>query len=180
MLRTDKPIYKAILVFNLLLIVAAVVLSVIGMSGEGATITRILSAVIKMLGLLFAGFYIILGYRKDAAKYYKIFGLLYMLSIVAGIISCLSNTFSITMIICEVLIIVDVFALIFVKDLGKTKSFVICAILVSLQIVLTALAYSESDPSIVKINTFIGIDFACLFGIMTYAKYLDKAERGTK
>ena len=180
MLRTDKPIYKVILVFNLLLIAAAVVLSIIGICGEGATATRIISAVIRLVALLFAGFYILSGYRKDAAKYYKLFGIMYMLVIVLGIITCLSNTPTVPSVICYVLLIIGIFALAFVKDLGRTKSLVICAALVLLQIALAVLVYLEGDPTIVKINMFMGIDLACLYGIMTYAKYLDKTERGTK
>ena len=180
MLRTDKPIYKVILVFNLLLIAAAVVLSIIGICGEGATATRIITTVIRLVALLFAGFYILSGYRKDAAKYYKLFGFLYMLTMVSGIISGIFNTTSALNVICDVLIVIGILALAFAKDLGRTKSFVICAVLVVLQIVLVLLVYFAGDPAVVKIISFIGIDLACLYGIMTFAKYLDKAERGTK
>ena len=180
MLRTDKPIYKVILVFNLLLIAAAVVLSIIGICGEVATAIRIISTVIRLLALLFAGFYILSGYSKDAAKYYKLFGIVYLLSTVLGLISCISNTPTVLSVICYVLTIIGILALAFAKDLGKTKSFIICAVLVVLQIALTVSVYLQADPAIVKINMFISIDLACLFGIMTYAKYLDKAERGTK
>ena len=179
MLRTDKPIYKAILVFNLLLIAAAVVLSVIGLNGDGTTITRIISVILRLLTLIFAGYYILSGYIKDAAKYLKLFGILYMSSMAVQMISCLTNTAFTMDIIINVLIILCIFALAFAKDLGKTKSFAICAILVILHIVWTVVVYSEGDPTIVKINMFMGIDLACLYGIMTYAKYLDKAERGT-
>ena len=179
MLRTDKPIYKVILVFNLLLIVAAVVLTIIGICGEGGT-PRIISAIFRLAALLFAGFYILFGYSKDAAKYYKIFGIMYMLVIVLGMISGIFDTTSVPIIICDVLIVIGILALTFAKDLGKKISFIICAVLVLLQIALTVLIYFEGDPTIVKINMFIGIDLACLYGIMTYAKYLDKAERGTK
>ena len=181
MLRTDKPIYKVILVFNLLLITIAVVLSVITLSSDGATVTRILSAITKLAALLFAGFYIILGYRKNAAKYYKIYGFLYMLSAFLSIITCIINPpLAVVNIICYTLIIIGALALVFVKDLGKTKALTISGIIVLLQIVCAIFAYIEGDPTIVKINIFMLLDLACLFGIMTYAKYLDKAERGTK
>ena len=180
MLRTDKPIYKVILVFNLLLITIAVVLSVITLSGDGATVTRILSAITKLVALVFAGFYIILGYRKNAAKYYKIFGFLYMISIVFAIIACISNTPAVVDIICYSLSVIGALVLIFVKDFGKAKALATCGVLVLLQIVSAIFSYIEGDPTIVKINVFMLLDLACLFGIMTYAKYLDKDERGTK
>ena len=180
MLRTDKPIYKVILVFNLLLIAAAVALSVIGICGEVATAIRIISTVIRLLALLYAGFYILSGYRKDAAKYFKIFGILYLFSTVLGLISCISNTPTVLSVIFYVLSIIAILALAFAKDLGKAKSFVLCGILVALQIALSVSVYLQADPAIVKINMFISMDLACLFGIMTYAKYLDKTERGTK
>ena len=180
MLRTDKPIYKVILVFNLLLIAIAVVLSVISLNSVGATATRILSTVTKLIALLFAGFYIVSGYVKDAAKYYKLYGFLYMLSILIGLIAKINNGASTTDVICNVLLFAGSFALVFVKDLGKTKSLAICAILVIIQIPFVISDIIDGDPTIVLINAFMCIDLACLFGIMTYAKYLDKAERGTK
>ena len=180
MLRTDKPIYKVILVFNLLLIAIAVVLSVISISGSGATTTRLVSTIIKLASLLFAGFYIVSGYRKNAAKYYKVYGILYMFSIVLTLIACIKNTSSTLAIICNTLPVIGILALVFVKDFGKTKALITCAILVLLQIVCVILANAEGDPTIVKINIFMSMDLACLLGIMTYAKYLDKAERGTK
>ena len=180
MLRTDKPIYKVVLLFNLLLILAAVVLSIISMCGEGATATRFISAIVRLFALLFAGFYITLGYRKDAAMYYKIFGIIYIVNSVIELIACLLNTFTVIDIIFIVLSIAGIAVLTFVKDLGKKRSFIICAILVILQIVCTVLVFLEGDPFVVIINSFMGIDLACLLGIMTFAKYLDKAERGTK
>ena len=180
MLRTDKPIYKVILVFNLLLIAAAVVLSIIGINGEGATLTRMLATVVRLFALLFAGFYLLSGYSKNAAKYYKTFGIIYALTIVVGIITCITNTVFVMDIICSVLLLIGILVLVSVKNLGKTKSFVICAFLVALQIACVVLVYLEGDPIIVKIDMFMGVDLACLYGIMTYAKYLDKAERGTK
>ena len=180
MLRTDKPIYKVILVFNLLLITAAVVLSIISICSEGATATRILSSAIRLLALLFAGFYIISGYSKNASAYYKIFGIIYALGKVIGIISSINHMPTVPEIICDILIIIGILVLTFVKNLGKTASFIICAVLVLLQITLLIIAYVLGNPLIVKINMYICIDLACLFGIMTYAKYLDKVEREGK
>ena len=177
MLRTDKPIYKVILVFNLLLIVAAVVLSVIALTGEGVTTARILGAIIKLAALLFAGFYIISGYHKDAAKYYKVYGILYMITIIFGTITCLNN---IPSVICNILIVLGIAPLVYVKDLGKTKSLGICTVILLLQIVIAIFLWSNGIPTISKNNILMSLDLACLYGIMTYAKYLDKAERGTK
>ncbi len=180
MLRTDKPIYKVILVFNLILIIAAIVLGIIAISSEIASITRILSSVIRLGALLFAGFYILSGYRKNAAKYYKIYGVIFMLTEVMGVMTYFNHAPTVPEVICDVLISVAIFTLVFIKDLGKTKSLIICAFLVIFQIALAILAYSESEPFIVKLNMLMGVDLTCLYGIMTYAKYLDKTERGTK
>ena len=177
MLRTDKPIYKVILVLNLLLIVAAAVLTFIGISGEGVTTTRIVGAIIKLAALLFAGFYIVSGYRKNAAKYYKVYGTLYMITVIFGTITCLNNVPSV---ICNILIVLGTVALVYVKDLGKTKSLAICDALLLLQIVIAIFLWTNDIPTISKNNIFMSLDLTCLFGILTYAKYLDKAERGTK
>ena len=181
MLRTDKPIYKVILILNLLFIVAGIVLSVIGIAGPAANAFKIISRIVAIACLVFAGFYILGGYTKNAAKYYKVYGVLLAIKYFAGILSgsTKSRTPFGTAVITLSLVIVLV--LLLSENLGKTKSLVLCGLLVILRAVILLPPIIKGIISINFIITnLVNIDLACLYGIMTYAKYLDKAERGTK
>ena len=181
MLRTDKPIYKVILVLNLLFIVAGVAICAIGMASPDANLTRILFRVSAIACLVFAGFYIINGYTKDAAKYYKVYGALYAVKHLMGILSGSAKSGTTFGIMVLALSLVITLVLLLSENLGKTKSFVLCGLLVILGVVLLVHSLSQGNiPTILIMSNIVNVDLAYLYGIMTYAKYLDKAERGTE
>ena len=77
--------------------------------------------------------------------------------------------------------LVIVLVLLLSENLGKTKSLIFCGLHVVLGVAL--LLYSVTKGGVLLsfiIGNIVNIDLACLFGIMTYTKYLDKAERGAK
>ena len=178
MLRTDKPIYKVILILNLLFIAAGIVFSVIGITNADMNATRIISHVAAIACLAFAGFYILSGYAKNAAKYYKVYGALLAVIFIVSILSGSVNSGIPLGIMTMILSLVVVLVLLLSENLGKTKSFALCGLLVIFNVVLLIGGQDMSVTSI--ITKLVKIDLACLYGIMTYAKYLDKAERGTK
>ena len=184
MLRTDKPIYKVILVLNLLFIAAGIVFSVIGITNAEMNITRIISHIAAITCLVFAAFYILNGYTKNAAKYYKVYGALLASIFLISVLSGSVNSRSSIGIMAASLSLVIVLVLLLSENLGKSKSFVLCGLLVIINIVFPIyvitpmMARGSSDYSL--ITPLVKIDLVCLYGIMTYAKYLDKAERGTK
>ena len=181
MLRTDKPIYKAILILNLLFIVAGVVFSVIGIARADANVSRIICLILSVICLVFAAFYIISGYTKDAAKYYKVFGALLAIKYLVEILSGSINSAIPFGVMVRALSLVIVLVLLLSANLGKAKSFVLCGIFVILRVALLLYAVIRGDMlTILLIGNIVNIDLACLYGIMTYAKYLDKTERGTK
>ena len=181
MLRTDKPIYKVILVLNLLFIVAGIGLSVVGITNPEADIFKIISRIEAIACLVFAAFYIISGYTKDAAKYYKVYGALLAVKYLAGILSGSTKSGTPFGIMMIALSLVITLVLLLSENLGKTKSFVLCGLLVIVRIVLLIYSVAENNiPTIFVLSNIVNIDLACLYGIMTYAKYLDKTERGTK
>ncbi|MBQ0026352.1 MAG: hypothetical protein KBS79_03165 [Lachnospiraceae bacterium] len=178
MLRTDKPIYKVILILNLLFIAAGIVFSVSGIANAEMNTTRIISHIMAIACLAFAGFYIISGYRKNAAKYYKVYGALLAVIFLISILSSSVNLRGPIGIMAASLSLVIVLVLLLSENLGKTKSFVLCGLLVIINIIDFILLQDMSAN--VVITKSIKTDLTCLYGIMTYAKYLDKAERGTK
>lgn len=180
MLRTDKPIYKVILVLNLLFIVVGIVTCVPSFK-DTQDVFSLIGLAMTVLDLIFAGFYIINGYRKDAAKYYKIYGLLlavkYTIIVVHSIILG-----SLPFEIFNALTLVIVLVLTLSSNLGKNKSFILCGLLVILRVICFVIRIALIQAT--NINSILShmanIDLVCLYGIMTYAKYLDKTERGTK
>ena len=181
MLRTDKPIYKVILILNLLFIAAGVVLCVIGIISPDANATRIINRIVAIACLIFAAFYILNGYTKDAAKYYKVFGALLVIKYLAGILSGATNSGIPFSIMATTLSLVLVLVLLLSENLGKTKSLVLCGVFVIFRVVFLLYSIIKSDISTMLImSNIVNLDLACLYGIMTFAKYLDKAERGTK
>ena len=67
------------------------------------------------------------------------------------------------------------------ENLGKQKSFILCGLLVALRVALLLNTIIQGGAlTIFLLNNIVNVDLACLYGIMTFAKYLDKTERGTK
>ena len=182
MLRTDKPIYKVILAVNFLLIVIGLVINIRYITNiPDFTTVKLLYRIANIIALVSAAFYILLGYRKNAAIYFKLYGLLYLLSQVAVVISAISMaTTAITYIICIAAIVITLI-LVACKDLGKEKSLCLCGLLVLVQFIACIVVYtSYGSLMIVMITRAVDLVLACLYGFLTYAKYLDKTERGTK
>lgn len=179
MLRTDKPIYKVILTLNLLFIATGVIINVTNF--DTSNTIRMLYRIVDIVSLLFALFYILYGYVKNAAGYYKIFGYLFVLSKVITTISAFNPPTPVITYVTSAVALISTLVLAFVKDLGKKLSFVLCGALVLIELINCGLVYSYYGTFAWVIKTrAIDLDIACLYGILTYAKYLDKAERGTK
>ena len=179
MLRTDKPIYKVILVLNLLLIVVGVAVSIkdINITNTIGTIYTVLD----VLALLFALFYIIYGYRKNAAGYYKAFGYLYLLSRVSEVAKIYDKNRPALFYILFGIVFVLLLVLVFGKDLGKKKSFILCGVIVLVELIDFFCTFNATGRFNLGAEVkLVDLDLACLYGILTYAKYLDKTERGTK
>ena len=181
MIRTDKPAYKAILILNLLLITAGLVLCVLGIFSPDANLFNKITRVMAMVVLVLGDFYILRGYSKDSAAFYKLFGAVYALYIITAVVSISTNATKPLIVTFENFSLVIVLVLLLSENLGKIKSFILCALLVLFNIaILVTNLITGKYIGIVLTIMLVDIVLACLYGIMTYAKYLDKTERGTK
>ena len=186
MLRTDKPIYKVILVLNLLLIVVGATVSLMDINGTNTL--GLVYTVLDVLALLFALFYILYGYTKNAAGYYKTFGYLYLASRLicafktfSGPINITANNSKLFNSVSICIIIALLLVLVFAKNLGKKKSLILCGVIVAFEAILFIIIYNEIGAFNLGAKLKLAdLDLACLYGILTYAKYLDKTERGAK
>ena len=166
--------------FNAVLIVVAIVLRIFQIVSMPIYVK--IEAVICIIALLFGLFYCLSGYKKDAAKYYKAFMYLYLISSLFALIgpafSILGDR-NILIIISRVLVFIAVFVLAFVKDLGENKSNKLALAILVINVV--TLCFGVATKAIPFISMHLGnVVLACILCMFVSAKYADKASRGAK
>ena len=183
--------YLPLKIVQLLLIVAGVVLYVITLIAftQGASAINIISTVLNILALAAGFVYLIMGYKKEAHLYYKIFMWLFM---VAEIIEC-TAIFSIGSSLSTFSVFIKVFALAIVillggaKDYGKVKSNIVSIALVVINIytvIMVIIAMPNLTETIVPAEAMLfdaigQLLLASTAALMVCFKYLDKDARGT-
>ena len=184
MLKTKNLLYKLLLLLALLLLAVGGAANGVTVFRGGAVLERV-SAALGLLAVLAAAYYVFRGYSKHAAKAYKAFiGLfaLHHLSMVLG----LGVTSQVNVqLILEAITFWLILLLFLAKDLGKTGSLILCAATLLLSLVALGLEAAVPEEEVVLGVLRLGratarMALAWLLLLMTYAKYLDKAERGTK
>ena len=174
------------------LIIVGIVLYVITLFSysQGASVLNIISTVLNILPLVAGFVYLVMGYKKKAHMWYKIFMWLFM---IAEIIEC-TSVFSMGITIPTFSVFIKILTLAVVmllggaKDYGKVKSNIISITLVALNIyslieAITALPrFAQAGLSAdAMIYDAIGqLILASTAALMVCAKYFDKDERGTK
>lgn len=179
MFRVDKPIYKVILLINMIFIVVGIAFSF--MNYSTSTSIQKIYKITNITGLVFALFYILLGYTKNSSGFYKSFSVLYLISQAIGLCSIFINSiprayiFTIIGILAELVII-------FKKDFGKKKSLIFCGIIVIAVIgsIINVILLGHNTFDAIVRGRLVDLILSLLFTILTYAKYMDKADRGTK
>ena len=64
-----------------------------------------------------------------------------------------------------------------IEDCGKNPTFITCAILIVINLVSL---FTTDGSQLAFYAVYIKLILSCLCGILAYAKYLDKQERGAK
>ena len=135
-----------------------------------------IDSIICIAALIFGLFYSLSGYKKDAAKYYKAFMYLYLISSIFSLVaSCDGNVLSI---IANVIILVSAFILSFVKDLGEKKSDGLALVILAISIFKLCIVTTKTIPHISV--AFANLMLACILCVFVAAKYADKKSRGAK
>ena len=164
--------------FNVVLIIAAIIAKL-------ATIKKVsmlvnIDSIVCIIALVFGLFYSLSGYKKDSAKYYKVFMYLYFVSSVLSLlvpsIAPLSGKIDFFIVSINVIILILVFVLAFIKDLGVNKSTYISIFILILNVV--KLFYNVKMT--VLLLGFSNLILACIVCVFVSAKYKDKESRGTK
>lgn len=194
MSKDNNTAMKVISVINaLLVLICAAGCVYVCTSGSGTYF--IVSAVVEFLALVFSVLYYVFGFRKDAAKFYKLFMLFYastyLVELLAAIIgkSELSVlTDASTTIIFSMILYGNTLLLAVSKDLGKKASLGLCiAGVVCYALPLAGCAvpgFMPFDTPVLWLSCLIlfASHFVLALNalIMTLAKYKDKEMRGTK
>ena len=182
----SRDILKKAGIVNGILIVATVICKLFLFSS--ATMMTKIDSVVCMVALIFGLFYSLSGYKKDSAKYYKVFMILYVVSsifsLVVGIYSNIKSDSTVSGInifatLCSIAIIVCACILVVGKDMGEQKSIHLsCVILVAGLVKMIIALYSKSlDVITSEVSNLV---LAIIVVAFVSAKYLDKASRGTK
>lgn len=187
MLKTKNPLYKIVLILILLFIAVGMVGGLNAIAAKQSDIYMRICGICTLPALASAEYYILKGYTKDVSKYYKIFVWLFSLSQLSMLVSASIGSGSVV----KIIIAAAAFALLIVaaavKNLGRGRSLAICTAVFALSAVNMILplvkdpglfSSGNSSAMISFILAALGALLACLFCILTYAKYVDKASRG--
>ena len=179
--KTGESIVKKLGAFNVLLLIVAFAACIIALE-ELALPVSLVRIAFQMIAIAFAFFYAVYGYKKNVARYYKEFlivlGASRLVMVIVGIIEAKALGIGVgvsTVLFAVSFVLAAILA--FVKDLGKTKS--LCAVLAMLvldvvnEVILLVKFGDVFSAVIVLAVSFVAVEFV-------FAKYADKAERGSK
>ena len=189
MLKTENKLYKTILIVFLVLIAAGLAVSAQAVVNEESDAWTRISGAFIMFALISAGHYLLEGYAKNAASYFKAFLALFSAALFTSMIAiAVTSTNGFPILLCGLAFGV-VLALLLSKDLGRKYSFILCAAVIvctlaslvySIVRVLNGAIVGKVLPTTVIGSNASRLILACVLGVMMYAKYLNKAERGSK
>ena len=184
-------LYKKYLLFkiaHLILMTFTIVIIVVGMvhminrlgsGNDGLLIIRMLSSLVRILAMITGIIYLVSGYKKSSAKYYKIFFCLMMLALVFRLLVFITNKESTVMMLGAIVTISLACILMLGKDLGRNVSFILLAILLVIEILLL-LPVGITGVSLGQLGGELSMFMLYgTAGFMITAKYIDKSLRGS-
>ena len=187
MLKTQKPAIKALLVFSLIFLAVALVLSVIRFFEpfESVPVLTYIKIVFDILAVLSGLAYVLGRYKKNDAVYYKLFMFLNCLSSVMILARdlILTQTDGYTSPVSGILrtiICVDLVILTFAKDLGKQTSIGLASAVLGVTIINAVRLIILYGTFGIIADAAVALPLALLVLLLAIGKYLDKTERGTK
>ena len=187
MLETKKPAMKALFVISLIFLAAALVLSVIRLCEpvENAVVLTYISYSLGILAILAGFVYVLGGYKKNDALFYKLFMSLVCLTSVFTLVKDLMGTqandyTSPVSGILRTVICVNLVVLAFAKDLGKQTSIGLAAAVFGVSIINTVRLIVIYGRFSIIASAAVALSLALLVLLLVVGKYMDKTARGTK
>lgn len=175
---------KTVGIINTILIVAVLIAK--GITFLGSPVILKVESIIGAIGLIFGFIYAYKGYKKEGAKYYKLFMYTYFINsifpVVLTIVDSGLNKSLILPIVLRIIILVCICLLVFVKNFGKTKSFIAIGIVLLINVVrFVSVFFAPNAINAPLITTSLeNLLLAIIAFIFVVCKYADKEARGTK
>ena len=185
--------YFPIKIIHLILMVAAIGLSIAALVQYGSDSSQFASpfaVVCTVLGIitLIAGFiYLAMGYKKNAAVYYKAFMVLLLITSViqiARMMNIMQYPIYYTFLYLIPLVMLTILSV--AKDFGKAKTLItvlICILCRAIVLIISICSFKNAlGTAFIGVlgNDITNLLLAGTAAFMVTGKYLDKAERGTK
>ena len=182
MLKTKNAFFKGILILTLISIIIGTFLCAVDVATPGKGLLIVIARILGILSFLFSTYYILYGYSKDDAKYYKICGWFFLLAYLLSLIGEIVYGKNAAAIILSSIAFVCICILVIGKNLGKTISLLLCVVTFVLNIATVIVVYCAADSAsvIITASAWSKLILAFVYGVCTVAKYIDKTERGAK
>jgi len=159
-----------------ILVVGTLVKNILYTITEDLSLLMRLGGVSIILSCIFSMLYCLYGYKKDAAKYFKMFCVSFSISLIVRTILNIEQG-DIAGAILAAIAVICLLILAFAKDLGKTKSYTLCGITFAVliaNVIVQAVSGKALTGAVSRL--IIGLTLA----VMIHAKYKDKESRGSK
>ena len=121
--------------------------------------------------------YLLKGSGKSAAIWYKTLVLLIALGVTLRLVGTLIHPGFGVNVCLMIVIILALLALRFIKNLGKTRTWIIFFILIALELVLAVLTFDKNEVMASIAGNLSRLVLDGTIGIGIYEKYADKAKR---
>jgi len=152
----------------------------IGGGNDWPLLIRIVSSITRIIAMGVGILYLVSGYKKSSAGYYKLFFCLMVVVLILRTMVFLANGMNAIMVAGSILTIIIAFVLLVGKDLGRDVSLILLTAMIVIEILLK-LPFSFEGMSIGQLGGELSMFMMFgTAGFMMTAKYIDKELRGTK
>lgn len=189
MKEKKRPVFTFVLILSFVLIAAGIAACIQNIFGSEATLWMRIGGIAAALALLSAGYYLLVGYSKNASRYYKVFVALFSISQLETVIGTGIGSGVPWAVICAAVALGLILAMFIGENLGKTLSITLC--ILNIAFCVAGIVFSASlHPGVALGGNAYGTQMALrnieqillsvLLLVITAAKYIDKEKRGTK
>lgn len=174
-MKMKKGVPDWLSVLLLVLALAAVVRDAFVLP-DNAPALNIIEFGVELLMFACAVIYCFAGYKKSSAILFKAFCFLYALQSLMSVLGAEGGGTAVDVIIAvsDALCFCIMCAFFLAKNLGHKRSYILAGCLVGLRVLQAILA-----PVAISVYSIGNLVLAVIFGIILWAKYKDKADRGT-
>lgn len=186
MLNTNKPIYKVLLILNLVLLAISVLMCFVYLAIPELDPTWYLQFILYILAIVAGFIYVIGRYKKNSAFYYKGFMFLFCLTLFAHVYIdivtpkqfAIGDYISIAL---EIIICIILSTLTFAKNIGEKATFSLACSLLGIVLLNSIwIIFTNIGESIIVFRAIVNIALSGITCLFVLGKYMDKEERGSE